>query len=111
MLVDRFHLKYPVIAEMIDDMELSGSMPPVHEGSFSGYAHTPAQLGREVKKARLALESLVALEGIAFALSDLDERLDDPEEMALLLGVLRAVETVPDLVGVGPHLLATGRKQ
>jgi hypothetical protein len=46
-----------------------------------------------------------------FALSDLHERMDDTRERALLLDVLRAVEPVPDLVGLGPHLLATGRKE
>jgi hypothetical protein len=49
--------------------------------------------------------------GVVFALSDLHERMDDPRERALLLDVLRAVEPVPDLVGLGPHLLATGRKE
>ena len=111
MLVDRVHHTYPVIAEMIDEMERTGRMPPVHERSFTGYAHTPEELRDEVRRSGLLLESLVAIEGVVFALSDLDERMDDPRERALLLDVLRAVESVPDLVGLGPHLLATGRKE
>jgi len=111
MLVDRVHVKYPVITEMIDDMERTGRMPPLHESSFAGYAHTPEELRDEVRRSGLVPESLVAIEGIAFALSDLDGRMDDPQERTLLLGVLHAVESVPDLVGLGPHLLATGRKQ
>jgi len=110
MLVDRVHVKYPVIIEMVDEMERTGTMPPVHESSFTGYAHTPDELCEEVRRSNLLLESLVALEGIAFALSDLDDRMNDPHERALLLNVLRAVESIPDLAGLGPHLLATGRK-
>ena len=110
MLVERVHLVYPVISDMIDDMEGTGVMRPVHESSFNGYAHTPHELREEVRLSGLVLESLVGLEGISFALSDLDERLDDPDERTLLLDTLRAVESVPDLIGVGPHLLATARK-
>jgi SAM-dependent methyltransferase len=110
MLVDRVHVKYPVITEMIDEMERTGRMPPLHESSFTGYAHTPEELRDEVRRSGLVPESLVAIEGVAFALSDLDERMDDPHERTLLLDVLRAVESVPDLVGLGPHLLAIGRK-
>jgi SAM-dependent methyltransferase len=109
MLVDRVQNKYPVLTEVIDEMERTGTMPPLYESSFTGYAHTPDGLRDEIRQSKLTLESLVALEGIAFALSDLDDRMDDPTERTLLLGVLRAVEDVPDLVGLGPHLLATAR--
>ena len=111
MLVERVHLKYPVITEMVGEMERTGEMRPVHDASFNGYAHTPDQLREEVGRSDLVLESLVGIEGIAFALCDLDERMDDPQERALLLDTLRAVETVPELLGVGPHLLATAQKR
>jgi len=111
MLVDRVHDRYPVISESIDEMERTGRMPPAHDSGFTGYAHTPEELRHEVRRSGLLLESLVAIEGIAFALSDLDERMDDPRERALLLDVLGVVESVPDLLGLGPHLLATARKE
>jgi hypothetical protein len=38
-------------------------------------------------------------------------RTDDQQERGLLLDVLHAVESAPEVIGVGPHLLATGRKQ
>ena len=109
MLVERLHLRHPEITRLIDEVERSGHMPPVHEASFTGYAHTPEQLLAEVTESGLEVESLLAVEGIAFALSDLDERMDDPDERALLLDVLRAVESVPSLLGLGPHLLCTAR--
>lgn len=111
VLVDRVHWKYPVILDLLDEMERTGTMRPLHESSFAGYAHTPEQLAGEVEQAGLALESLVTLEGIASAFADLDERLEDPAECAVLLGALRAVESVPSLIGLGPHLLATARRR
>jgi hypothetical protein len=99
------------MTEMIDHMEQSGVMPPLHDTSLNGYAHTPDELREEVLASNLVLESLVGVECVAFALSDVDERMNDPQERALLLDVLRAVESVPELLGVGPHLLATARKR
>jgi SAM-dependent methyltransferase len=110
MLVERVHLKYPTIVEMVDEMEATGDMRPIHDNSFNGYAHTPDQLRDEVQLSGLELESFVALEGISFALSDLDQRLDDPDERRLLLDTLRAHDHVAELLGLGPHLLATARK-
>jgi SAM-dependent methyltransferase len=111
MLVQRIHLVYPMMAEVIDDVERTGYMPPVHESSFNGYAHTPDELREEISAANFALESLVSVENIAFVLADVDDRMDDPHERALLLDTLRAVESVPDLLGVGPHFIATARKE
>jgi SAM-dependent methyltransferase len=110
ILVERVHLEYPAIVEMVDEMEATGEMRPIHDNSFNGYAHTPDQLCNEVQRSGLQLESCVALEGISFALSDLDQRLDDPDERQLLLDTLRAHESVTELLGLGPHLLATARK-
>ncbi|MCC5951015.1 MAG: class I SAM-dependent methyltransferase [Acidimicrobiia bacterium] len=110
VLVQRYHPKHSAILDMVDEAEATGEMRPVHHNSFNGYAHTPASLRGEVQRSGLLLESLVAVEGIAFALADLDERLADADERALLLDTLRAVEAVPDLMGLGPHLLATARQ-
>ena len=111
MLVQHVHLAYPVMAELIVEMERTGVMSPFHDTSFNGYTHTPDEFRAEVRASDLVVESLVSVEGIAFALCDLDDRWDDPQERALLLDVLRAVESVPELLGVGPHLLATARKR
>ena len=109
MLVQHVHLAFPVMAELIVEMERTGVMPPLHDTSFNGYTHTPDELRDEVCASGLVVESLVSVEGVAFALGDLDDRWDNPRERALLLDALRAVETVPSLLGVGPHLLASAR--
>ena len=41
-------------------------------------------------------------------LADLAERLADPVARAVVLDTARAVERVPELLGISPHLLATG---
>ena len=43
----------------------------------------------------------------ALAPSTLAERLADPAARAVVLDTARAVERVPELLGIGPHLLAT----
>ena len=47
------------------------------------------------------------MEGPAFLLADLAERLEDPAARAVVLDSARALERVPELLGIGPHLLAT----
>jgi SAM-dependent methyltransferase len=110
ILVERFHVTHPQILDMVDEMERSGRVEPVHEAAFTGYAHTPDQLRDEIARSGLRLDSLVSVEGPGLLLGDLGERLDDPDERALLLQTLRAVEAVPELIGLGPHLLATARR-
>jgi SAM-dependent methyltransferase len=48
------------------------------------------------------------VEGPAFLLDDLGERLADDEGRRVVLETARAVERVPELLGTGPHLIATG---
>ena len=110
VLSDRVHHRYPVLLDRVDEMERTGWMPPLHEGGFSGATHTPDELASEVEEAGLHLSSLVALEGITCAVPDLDARLDDPAEREVVLDALRALESVPELLGLGPHLLATARR-
>ncbi len=107
ILVERVHERFPVLTDMIDDMEGTGWMRPITDGGFTGYAHTPSQLREEVTSAGLTVDSLVTLEGISFALADLEHRVEEPAERALVLDTLRALESVPELSGIGPHLLVT----
>lgn len=107
MLVGRYHRAYPVLLDLVPEVERTGVLPPAHDTGFTGYTHKPQQLHDEMVEAGLDVCSLVTLEGIAFALGDIDARMDDPAERALLLDTLRAVEDVPELIGLGPHLLAT----
>lgn len=110
MLTKRLHLLFPTMAQVVGDVEQTGDLAPIVEGGFTGYVHRPEELAGEVAAAGLQLESLVGLEGVAFALADLDDRWGDDTERALVLDTLRALEAVPELLGVSPHILATARR-
>jgi SAM-dependent methyltransferase len=103
----RLYEQLPVIREVIDDVERTGWMPSLFDGSFTAYCHRPGRLRREVRNAGLAVTDLVSVEGAAFLLGDLDERMADPLHWRVVLDTARATERVPELLGLGPHLLAT----
>ncbi len=95
---------------LVDEIESTGVIPPLFRGSFNGYAHRPDGLRAEFEEAGLVVDSLVNVEGVAPFLADIDERLADDEELDRLMRVLRATEAEPELLGVGPHLLASARR-
>lgn len=109
MLVERAHERYPELADHVEEMERTGWMRPLFDGAFTGYSHTPADLLREVEDGGLEVVDLVSVEGPSVGLHDLDARMDDDDERRFLLETLAAIESVPELLGVGPHLLVTAR--
>jgi SAM-dependent methyltransferase len=94
----------------VPGVEATGVMPPLFKGSFLAYCHRPDELREEVEAAGLECLDLVSVEGIAFALSDLDERLRTPQDRDVVFDAARALERVPELLGIGPHLVATARR-
>ena len=104
----RLYERFPHVRGLTGEVERTGVLPPVHSGAFSGFCHRQAQLRGEARDAGLVVKDLVSVEGPAYLLSDLAERLDDPVARAVVLDTARAVERVPELLGIGPHLLATG---
>jgi SAM-dependent methyltransferase len=107
-LVERLYEQVPHLRELTPEVERTGVLPPLWAGSFSGFCHRPQQLRGELRSAGLAVADLVSVEGPASLLGDLAERLDDPVDRAVVLDAARAVERIPELLGIGPHLLATG---
>jgi SAM-dependent methyltransferase len=97
----------PTTREQVPLVERTGWMPPLFPGSFSAYCHRPQQLRAELSGAGFRVLDLVAVEGMGFVLHDLDQRLADPLDRAVVLDATRATERVPELLGIGPHLLAT----
>lgn len=100
----------PFILDELGPMERTGWMRPVAPGGFFGYAHRPEQLRREVRAAGFADVNVVAVEGPGFTLHDLDERMSDPIDRAVVMESALAVESVPELIGLGPHLLASASR-
>jgi SAM-dependent methyltransferase len=91
-------------------IEQTGRLPPLRAGSFCGYTHRPGQLRTELAASGLQVLDLVSVEGPAYLLDDLAERLADDEARRVVLETARALERVPELLGIGPHLLATARR-
>ena len=75
----------------------------------TAYFHLPDELLAEAADAGLREPAVVAVEGPAWLLPDLDRWLADDHE--LLLRTIRRIESAPALLGVSPHLLLTGRAE
>jgi SAM-dependent methyltransferase len=106
----RLDQPYPQMTEMVERQESTGVLEPLHPGSFCGYTHRPEELRQEVLAAGLEVTDLVCVEGASFLLSDLAERMTDPDAWRVVLDAARAHERVPELMGIGTHLLATARR-
>jgi SAM-dependent methyltransferase len=109
-VVQRMHEDDPGFSKVMDHVEDSGVLIPLKTGDFGAYSHRPQELSDEITAARFDVVDLVSVEGIAFALHDLEERLAKPAAREVLFDAARAIERVPELLGLGPHLLATARK-
>ena len=103
----RIYRKHPVTLDVIDEAERTGVFPPVYEGGFTSYSHRPDEFRAELTKGGLDVTGLVSVEGPGIMLPDLDARMADPADRAAILDGARALESVPELAGFGPHLLAT----
>jgi SAM-dependent methyltransferase len=110
ILRQRIDKMLPAARELVDTVEETGQLPPLAEGVFTAYLHRPAQLRDEVAAGDFEVIDLVSVEGPAYLLDDLDARLADDDGRRVVMETARALERVPELLGIGPHLLATGRK-
>jgi SAM-dependent methyltransferase len=110
MLRLRVYREVPEAAAVIDPVERTGVLPPLVPGGFNGYTHRPDELRAEFAAAGLQVSDLVAVEGAAYLLADLDDRAADDRDWQVILETARAHERIPELLGVGSHLLATGIK-
>ena len=73
----------------------------------TAFFHLPNELSAEAADAGLHDVGVVAVEGPAWLLPDLDRWLSDDREV--LLRTIHRVESIPSLLGASPHLLLTGR--
>jgi len=85
--------------------------PTNHPDYFTtAFFHHPDELRAEVAEVGFRVEAVLAVEGSAWLLPNLAERMADPAKREQLLGLLRTVEAEPSLIGTSVHLLAVGRK-
>lgn len=100
----------PGFAGLVDTVVETGRMNPSRPGNFSGYAHRPAELQAEVAEAGLQEISLVSIEGPGAYLVDVAERWSSAAGRDLVLDVARRLEAVPELAGMGSHLMLAARR-
>jgi SAM-dependent methyltransferase len=107
ILAKRIYLRYPAARGLVAEAERTGVFPLLEAGAFSFYSHRPGELRAELAQAGLDVAALVSVEGPAIMLPDLDARMASPADRPAILEAARALESVPELAGLGPHLLAT----
>ena len=84
--------------------------PTRRHGWFTtAYFHWPEEAAAELTAAGWTVEALIAIEGPAEFLPDIDARLDDPARRDQLLRAIRRIEAEPSLLGATSHLLAIAR--
>jgi ubiquinone/menaquinone biosynthesis C-methylase UbiE len=79
-------------------------------GFTTCYFHRPEEIAAEVADAGLTLVDLLPVEGMAYWIPDLRERLSDPDKRAVVLELVERIEREPALLGATAHLLAVARK-
>jgi SAM-dependent methyltransferase len=104
----RLYERVPAMLEAMGPLERTGVIPPFTPDGFTAYTHRPGQLRAEFTSAGLAVADLVNVECGAFLLPDLRERMADPVARGVIMDSARVLERVPELLGLGSHLLATG---
>ena len=79
----------------------------VPDGAFWAYFHRLDELRAELEEGGFDAVELVAVEGFAWLLPDLAERMADPEP---LLRVVRLTESEPSLLGCSAHVIGVASR-
>ncbi len=99
--------------EIVDqDLETGVHLNPTDDPRYftTAYFHHADELVAEVEEAGFRGVEVLAVEGVAWAAADLEERLEDPAKREQVLNLLRRLEREPALMGASPHQLAVARK-
>ena len=107
VLQQRLYEHFPDVLSLLPESERTGNLPPVVPGGFAGYTHRPDDLVDEIAESGLQLDDLVGVEGLPLSSDDLAKRFEDPTSWNVVLDAARAIERVPELLGLSPHMLAT----
>jgi ubiquinone/menaquinone biosynthesis C-methylase UbiE len=75
-----------------------------------GFFHHPDELREELLEVGFSVEGILAIEGVAVFLQDLEEQWRDPTRRERVLEALRWLEDEPSVVGVTGHIIAVASK-
>ncbi len=106
----RGYRERPGVGSLIDAAETDGGFAPFEPAGFTACLHRPDELRDEIGEAGLRLRALVGVEGPAGFLPDIAERMADDADRQALLDAARALESVPEVIGANPHLLAVATR-
>jgi SAM-dependent methyltransferase len=107
VLQERLYESFPDFLRLLPESEATGNLPPVRPDGFLGFTHRPQELADEVADAGLRLDDLVGVEGLPLSSDDMAKRVDDATAWEVVPDAARAIERVPELLGLSPHLVAT----
>jgi SAM-dependent methyltransferase len=107
--LDRFHQADEMVR--IEEIIRSGVLPARDGGVFTtAYLHLPRELRQEVTDAGFVDPRVVAIEGPGYLVNNFEQRWADEVRRDALLRAARLVEDDPEIVGLGSHLMAIGRR-
>jgi SAM-dependent methyltransferase len=95
-----------------NDLETGARRGTQHlaDGFTTVYFHRPEELPGEVADAGLHLDGLYAVEGMAYWMPDVEERLADPARRGLVLELAARTEREPSTLGSTSHMLAVAHR-
>jgi ubiquinone/menaquinone biosynthesis C-methylase UbiE len=79
-----------------------------HRYFTTAFFHHPNELRAELQEVGLSVEGVLAIEGAAVFLQDLEDQWRDPVRQNRILEVIRRLENEPSVIGVTGHIIAIG---
>lgn len=107
VLQERMYEHFPDVLSLLPESERTGNLPPVVPHGFLGFTHRPQDLVDEIADAGLHLDDLVGVEGLPLSSDEMARRVGDPTAWEVVVDAARAIERVPELLGLSPHMVAT----
>ena len=98
--------------EMLDRTLIDGQHrnPPDRNYFTIAYYHQPYELSDEASEAGWVVRTVLGIEGLAGAMPHLEAHWSDPERRRIIVDAVRAIETEPTLLGLGPHIMAVAER-
>ena len=106
-------LRDPAFAAIVDgDLRNGQHRNPIGRPDWftTAHFHRPDEIVPELERAGFKQSSVLAVEGPAWLIADIDQWLDDASARTQLMELLQRVEEEASLLGASAHLLAISRK-